>query len=96
MSSKEYRDFVLEQLAILNPTSKGMMGEFLIYVRGIYFGGIFDDRFMVKITKTNSSYNLPKELPYANAKPMYLVENIDDRDYIEKLVNDTIWGFQSE
>lgn len=37
-----------------------MMGEFLIYVRVIYFGGIFDDRFMVKITKTNSSYNLPK------------------------------------
>lgn len=46
------------------------MGEFLIHARGIYFGGIFDDRFMVKITKTNSSYNLPKELPYANAKPM--------------------------
>lgn len=69
MSSKEYRDFVLEQLAILNPTSRGMMGEFLIHVRGIYFGGIFDDRFMVKITKTNSSYNLPKDLPYPNANP---------------------------
>ena len=72
------------------------MGEFLIYARGIYFGGIFDDRFMSQITKTNSSYNLPKELPYANAKPMYLVENIDDRDYLEKLVNDTIRGLQSE
>ena len=96
MSSKEYRDFVLEQLASLKPSSRGMMGEFLIYVRGIYFGGIFDDRFMVKITKANSGYNLPKALPYANAKPMYLVENIDDRDYLEKLVNDTIRGLQSE
>ena len=46
--------------------------------------------------KTNNSYNLPKDLPYPNAKPMYLVENIDDRDYLEKLVNDTIRGLQSE
>lgn len=91
-SSKEYRDFILEQLSNLNPTSKSMMGEFLIYVNNKYFGAVFDNRFLVKITKTNEKYNLSKALPYENAKPMYLVENVDDREYLESLVLDTING----
>ena len=91
-SSKNYRDFVLEQLSNLKPTTKPMMGEFLIYVNGIYFGGVYDDRFLVKMTKTNEKYNLLKMLPYDNAKPMYLVENIDDKDYLENLVLDTTKG----
>lgn len=69
-----------------------MMGEYLIYVDGVYFGGIFDDRLLVKITKTNSKYQLQKELPYENAKPMFLVENVDDKDYLQQLVIDTIKG----
>lgn len=91
-SSKEFRDFILEQLENLKPTYKSMMGEFLIYVKGIYFGGIFDDRFLVKITNTNSKYDLSKAMPYENAKPMYLVENVDDKEYLERLVLDTIRG----
>ena len=91
-SSKDFRDFILEQLENLKPTYKSMMGEFLIYVKGIYFGGIFDDRFLVKITNTNSKYDLPKAMPYENAKPMYLVENVDDKEYLECLVLDTIKG----
>ena len=55
-SSKSYRDFVIDQLSDLNPMYKSMMGEYLIYVNGIYFGGIFDDRFLIKITKTNIIY----------------------------------------
>lgn len=89
-SSKSYRDFILDQLSDLNPTYKSMMGEYLIYVNGIYFGGIFDDRFLVKIKKGNIKYNLSQELPYENAKPMYLVENVDDKDYVKNLVLDTI------
>lgn len=91
-SSTEYRDFILDQLANLKPTYKPMMGEFLIYVNGIYFGGIFDDRFLIKIVNTNLKYNLVKELPYENAKPMFFVENVDDREYLESLVLDTIKG----
>ena len=91
-SSKSYRDFVIDQLSDLNPMYKSMMGEYLIYVNGIYFGGIFDDRFLIKITKTNIKYNLSKELPYNNARPIYLVENVDDKDYFKNLVLDTIKG----
>lgn len=93
-SSKEYRDYILEQLSHLNPTYKSMMGEFLIYVNGVYFGGIFDNRLLVKITDTNSKYQLPIQLPYDNAKPMYLVENVDNREYLESLVIDTIKGLK--
>ncbi len=95
-SSKEYKDFILEQLSRLKPTQRQMMGEYLIYVNGIYFGGVFDDRFMVKITATNREYGLVEELPYQNAKPMYLVDNVDDKDFLEKLVLDTIKGLKNE
>ena len=89
-SSKEYRDFILEQLSNLRPAYKAMMGEFLIYVNGIYFGGVFDNRFLIKKTAANAKYELPEELPYDGAKPMYLVENVDDREYLETLVSETV------
>lgn len=91
-SSKGFRDFILEQLSSLSPTFKPMMGEFLIYVDGIYFGGIYDDRFLVKKTNTNKKYGLQEALLYEGAKPMLLVENVDEREYLENLVSDTVNG----
>ena len=91
-SSREYKDYIMEQLSDLNPSCRPMMGEYLIYVNGKYFGGIYDDRLLVKITKTNSNYNLTTELPYDTAKPMYLVENVDDKEYLLHLVLDTLKG----
>ncbi len=82
-SSKEYRDFILEQLSDLSPTCRAMMGECLIYVNGVYFGGIFDDRLLVKKTNSNAKYKLLQEIPYDGAKLMYLVENVDDKDYLK-------------
>lgn len=52
LSNKEYRDFILEQLSNLKPTSKPMMGELLIYVNGVYFGCICDDRLLVSKLQT--------------------------------------------
>lgn len=93
-SSIDYKDFIMEQLANLHPKCRPMMGEFLVYVDSIYFGGIFDNRFLVKVTDTNGGFNLKKTLTYENAKPMYLVENIDDREYLEDLVLKTIKGLK--
>lgn len=48
-STKEYRDYVLEQLNLLGDISyKPMMGEYLLYYRGVLFGGIYDDRLLIK------------------------------------------------
>lgn len=88
-SSKDYLDFVLEQLSSLDDiTYKAMMGEFIIYFRGKIIGGIYDDRFLVKPTKSaidlmpEASY----ELPYEGAKEMLLVDDIDNREFLVKLL----------
>ena len=88
-SSKEYLQFILEQLSELQEiTYRAMMGEFIIYYRGKIVGGIYDDRLLVKPTKSAISY-LPTvvyEIPYENAKEMLLVE-VDDKDLLTGLFN---------
>ena len=88
-SSKEYLDFILEQLAGLNSiTSKQMMGEYILYMNGRIFGGIYDDRFLVKPTKSAKAMmpDADMELPYEGAKEMLLVDNVDSRDYLTQLI----------
>ncbi len=89
-TKKEYRDFILEQLSLLdNITCKPMMGEYLLYYNGILFGGIYDDRLLVKKVENNKKYNMKEELPYEGAKPMYLVEDVDNRELLKEIIIDT-------
>ena len=93
MSSKEYRDYVSEQISLCGDvTVRPMMGEFLVYLDGIYFGGIFDDRFLVKIVDDNAKYGMEKELPYDGAKPMYLVTELEDKETLKAIAEDTVKG----
>ena len=88
-SKKEYLDFVLEQLSGLEGiTYRAMMGEFILYCQGRIFGGIYDDRLLVKPTESAKRLmpTAPIELPYEGAKPMLLVEDIDDREFLCGLV----------
>lgn len=88
-TSKEYKDYVLEELSILdNITYKPMMGEYLLYYNNVLFGGIYDDRLLVKKTNSNEKYKLEESIPYESAKPMYLVYT-DDRDLLKDIVLDT-------
>lgn len=92
-TTKDYKDFILEQLSeIPNITSKPMMGEYLLYKDGVLFGGIYDDRLLVKITPTNQEYQMPEEMPYDGAKPMYLVEDLDDKEKLGEIVTNTVKG----
>lgn len=88
-SSKEYVDFVLEQLNGLEDiSSRAMMGEYIIYYKEKIIGGIYDDRFLVKPVKAAQEL-MPEatyELPYKGAKEMLLVEDIDNRDFLVELV----------
>lgn len=89
-TTKDYRDFVLEQCSLLeNLTCKSMMGEYLLYYNGILFGGIYDNRLLVKIVKSNKKYNMPEAIPYENAKPMYFVEEVDSQVLLKEIVLDT-------
>ena len=88
-STKEYLEFVLEQLSEINDiSSRAMMGEFVLYYQGKVFGGIYDNRFLVKPTKSAAALmpDAQSELPYEGAKPMLLVDNIEDKAFLKKLV----------
>ncbi|WP_026520858.1 TfoX/Sxy family protein [Butyrivibrio sp. VCB2001] len=88
-SSKDYLEFILEQLSGLNEiTHRSMMGEYILYYRGKVFGGIYDDRFLVKPTKSAKTMmpDADMELPYEGAKEMILVDDVDDREFLRELV----------
>lgn len=89
-SSKEYLDFILEQLSEMEDISyRKMMGEYILYYKGKVFGGIYDDRFLIKPVKTAVAMipNPIYETPYEGAKDMILVENVDDRIFLSDLIN---------
>ena len=89
-TTKGYRNFILEQLNLLdNITCKSMMGEYLLYYNGILFGGIYDDRLLVKIVDSNKKYNMQESIPYESAKPMYLVDDVDNQELLRDIVLDT-------
>ena len=89
-SSKEYLSFVLDQLSALDGiTYRAMMGEFIIYFRGKIAGGIYDDRFLIKDFRSARELmpDAPLELPYDGAKAMLLVTEVDNKDFLNKLIN---------
>ncbi len=88
-SSKEYLDFVLDQLSELDGiTYRAMMGEYVIYCRGKIVGGIYDDRFLVKPVKSALMMmpNAQMELPYEGAKEMLMVDDIENKDFLRELI----------
>ena len=89
-SSKEYLDFILEQVSELDNVSyKAMMGEFIIYYNGKVIGGIYDDRFLVKPVRSAIALmpNAQYELPYDGEKEMLLVDDVDNKEFLTGLFN---------
>ena len=88
-SSKEYLEFILDQLSGLDEISyKSMMGEYIIYYRGKIAGGIYDDRFLVRPVKAAKD-RMPEaemELPYEGAKEMLLVDDVENREFLRELL----------
>ncbi len=87
-SSKEYLNFILDSLSELQDISyRPMMGEYIIYFRERVIGGIYDDRFLVKITKSAEAMmpNAVKELPYEGAKEMILVDEVENKEFLKEL-----------
>ena len=92
-STKDYRDFILEQLSEApNITFRPMMGEFLLYSNGVLFGGIYDDRLLVKRVPENAEYGMGEVVPYKNAKPLYFIEDVDDKEKLAEIVRKTVSG----
>ena len=94
-SSKEYLDYILEQLYNFdNITYKRMMGEFLLYYKNVLFGGIYDDRLLVKRVEDNKKYNMEESIPYDGAKSMYLVSEVDNKELLKEIIINTYEGLK--
>ncbi len=94
-STKEFRDYILEQLRELpGITCRPMMGEYLFYLDGVLFGGIYDDRLLVRKTETNAEFEMAEEIPYPTGKPMYMIADIDNADRLAEIVNATVDGLK--
>ena len=88
-SDKAYLDFILDQLALAGDIeARHMMGEYVLYHRGKVFGGIYDNRFLVKPTPAALAMmpDAPRERPYPGAREMLLVDNVDNRDFLAALL----------
>lgn len=89
-SSKEYLNYIIDQLSELEEISyRAMIGEYIIYYRGKVVGGIYDDRFLVKPTKSAAAMmpNADMELPYEGAKEMLLVDGVDNKEFLRELLD---------
>lgn len=87
-SSKEYVNFIMEQLSGLEGVrSRAMMGEYVVYYKDKIAGGIYDDRLLIKPVRAALDY-MPQaawEIPYEGAKEMLLADNVDDREWLTGL-----------
>ena len=88
-SSRDYLEFILEQLSELEDiTYRYMMSEYIIYYKDKIIGGIYDDRFLVKVTKASEEMieNNVKDIPYPGAKEMILVDDLDNKQFLKSLI----------
>lgn len=89
-SSLDYLNFVLELLREVDGiTYTKMMGEYILKRHGVIFGGVYDNRFLVKMSNKNAQYQMKEAIPYPGAKPMYLVDS-EDSDFIKEIVLNTL------
>ncbi len=87
-STREYLDFVLEQVSDLDGIAyRKMMGEYILYYRGRIVGGIYDNRLLVKPVAPALALmpEAPYAVPYRGAKAMLLVQEIDEQDFLSRL-----------
>lgn len=87
-TGKDYLLFVLELLSEIEGISyKKMMGEYILYKDNIIFGGLYDNRFLVKKTASSSTLNLKEQIPYPTGKPMLLIDSENPEEIKEIVLN---------
>ena len=87
-STREFLNFVLGQINGIDITYKKMMGEYLLYENGVLFGGIYDDRLLIKPTEKARELlpNAEYAIPYDGAKPMLFCDFVDDSEQLTEII----------
>lgn len=88
-TTNEYKEYILENIDLKEILCRSMMGEYLLYYKDILFGGIYNNRLLIKIVDTNKKYHLNEEIPYEGAKPMYHIEDISNKELVKLIILDT-------
>ena len=89
-SNLDYLNFVLELLREVDDiTYRKMMGEYMLYRNGVIFGGVYDNRFLIKKTAISEEYHMSEAIPYPGGSPMLLVDS-EDPDEIKEIVLKTL------
>ena len=91
-SSKSYLDLVVDTIALPGLSSRKMMGEYLLYLDGVLFGGIYDDRLLLKPLPAFRALlpDAPMETPYPGAKPMLLVEDVENGEKLREMLGSVV------
>lgn len=96
-TTKDFRDYVVEQLnKVGNVFCRPMMGEYLLYLDGTLFGGIYDNRVLIKVVEGNKKFNLPLEIPYKGAKLMYMIEDLENKELVQDIIEETCRGLKKK
>lgn len=91
-SRPEYAEYVADQMRDAgNITYRKMFGEYGVYCDGKIFALICDDQLYLKITEAGRAVcpDLEEAPPYEGAKPYFLIEEVDDREFLTRLVAET-------
>lgn len=89
-TTEDYKNYVLEQLNVLTPIKcRPMMGEYLLYYDDILFGGLYDNRLLIKRVESNKKFELEEQIPYEGAKPMYYLQDIEDQEKLKEIILET-------
>ena len=96
-TTKEFKEYVLEVLNFLSGiVCKPMMGEYLLYYKGTLFGGIYNNRVLIKRTESNKCFQLEEQIPYKGAKPLYFLKDLEEKETVEKLIVETVKDLQKK
>ncbi len=91
MQNKELASYIMDQLSDLgNVRNRPMMGGYVFYYRERIFGGIYENGFMVKVTKASQEFmpdSIP-EPPYKGAKEMLPVTILEDKEQLQKMIEE--------
>lgn len=63
-------------------------------INGVLFGGIYDNRLLVKIVKSNQKYNMSEQIPYEGTKRMYMVSDVENKDLLKEIIIETCKGLR--
>ena len=92
-SNADFVQYIVDQCSGAGEiTVKKMMGDYCIYCDGVIFGLICDNNLFIKPTDPGAARlkEVVMRSPYPGAREHFLINDVDDRDYLVDIIKVTI------